>query len=65
MTGLPPAGLLVVLEDRAAETAVFLSPDGDHIVVRCSDQGEALTLPANTFAWDRAVRRAFIGSAFV
>jgi hypothetical protein len=58
-------GIQITLTDRNAETSVFLHSSGDHIVIRYSDDGYQAVLPHGSFAWDRAVRRAMIGSVFL
>lgn len=62
---LPLSGIQLTLTDRTAETSVFLHPSGDHIVIRYSDEGYQAVLPFESWAWERAVRRAMRASAFL
>lgn len=59
----------VVIEGRDGDTAVLLSEDGDHIVVRylkdTAGFQREITLPSDSFAWDKAVQRAQIAEAFL
>jgi hypothetical protein len=62
---LPATGLSLTLVSERVETCVYLHPSGDHIVIRYSEDGYQAVLPYGSFAWDRAVRRAMIASAFI
>lgn len=64
VAGLPLTGVQLTLTDRTAETSVFLHGSGDHIVIRYGNDGYPAVLPLGSFAWERAVRRALIGSVF-
>jgi len=60
----------VTIVDRGGETSVMLDRSGDdHIAVRylvdSAGYEREITLPANSEAWDRAVRRAKIGAVFL
>ena len=63
------SGMEITIEDSGGQTSVLLSEDGDHIVVRylIDNAGfeREITLPHDSFAWDRAVRRAEHGVAFL
>jgi hypothetical protein len=58
----------VVIEDNSGQTSVLLSGDGDHIAVRFMTDNAGyereITLPPDSFAWDRAVGRAKHAEAF-
>lgn len=59
----------LTLADRNGEMHIFLDPGGDHIVTKFvvnprGDQFET-TLPHGSWAWDRAVQRAYRASVFL
>lgn len=59
----------VLIEDAGGETSVLLAQDGDHIAIRYivdnAGYEREITLPADSFAWDKAVSRATIGAVFL
>lgn len=61
--------MLVLIEDTNGVTSVFLSDDGDHIVIFLLTDTKGfereITLQPDTMPWDRAVARAEIGAAFL
>ena len=67
-TPVTPA-MEVLIEDAGGQTNVFLATDGDHIAIRYlvdnAGYEREITLPPDSFAYDRAVRRARIGAAFL
>jgi hypothetical protein len=58
----------VMMEEPEGPVHVLLDPLGDHIVVKLlmvKGYERDLTLPAGSFAWERAVARAYRGAAFL
>lgn len=60
----------LTIEDRRGEMHIFLDPiSNDHIVTIYVDGRDGLqfetTLPHGSWAWDRAIERAYRASAFL
>jgi hypothetical protein len=65
--GGQPVGIELTIADRSGEMHVLLDPGGDHIVTKfiVSPKGDQFetTLPYDSWAWERAVDRAYRGAA--
>ncbi len=59
----------LLLSDQSGETSVLLDPAGDHIVIKHTVDGKGferdITLPVDSFAYDRAIERAKRGAVFL